>query len=314
MVFLGYDGGGSKCAFLLVDENLNVLAEKELRIVDYPEESNLFAAMIRDGILAVAEEAGITAGEISFSCFAITGYGELAEQDRTMEADIREILGNDRFYCCHDGVGAWAGSLDLMPGINLIAGTGTVAYGRDRFGNEGRVGGWGFFCGDEGSAYWLGRRLLSIYTKEADGRLPSGAAYRCVREEFCIESDFAFRYGLCEEIWRDRAKVADLQRVLLKAAKEGDPAAVEAYRDAAHELAQIVTCLIGKLDFGTAGSGAEAEIPVSYSGGVFHAGELVLGPLEEELGPHGVKLVEPVHAPVYGAALLAREAAYRADC
>ena len=56
IVFLGYDGGGSKCAFLLVDENLNVLAEKELRIVDYPEESNLFAAMIRDGILAVAED------------------------------------------------------------------------------------------------------------------------------------------------------------------------------------------------------------------------------------------------------------------
>ena len=299
MYYLGYDGGGTKSAFLLVNEKMETVAETELKVVDYPEEDP-FPSMLSDGIKEITGRAGITPGDIAFACFAITAYGELPEISRAMEDAVRETLGHDRFLCCHDGVGAWAGSLELTPGINLIAGTGTVAYGRDDAGNEARAGGWGFFCGDEGSAYWLGRRLLSLYTKEADGRLPKGAVYKRVRESFAIESDFAFRHGLCEEIWKDRTQVAGLQKILLQAALDGDEAAADAYRAAAGELAEIVICALKKLVFtrGTA-------VPVSYSGGVFHAGSLILTPLAEALDEYGVRLVKPLHSPVYGAALMA---------
>ncbi len=45
-------------------------------------------------------------------------------------------------------------------GILVIAGTGSVIYGRDRLGHKARVGGLGPFIGDEGSAFWIGREWI----------------------------------------------------------------------------------------------------------------------------------------------------------
>ena len=48
-------------------------------------------------------------------------------------------------------------AFDSGPGVIVIAGTGSIAYGRNRQGTTVRAGGWGFAIGDEGSAHWIGR-------------------------------------------------------------------------------------------------------------------------------------------------------------
>src|SRR6185295_15070940 len=45
-------------------------------------------------------------------------------------------------------------------GVVLIAGTGSIAYGRNEEGEEDRAGGWGYLIGDEGSAVWCGLEAL----------------------------------------------------------------------------------------------------------------------------------------------------------
>jgi glucosamine kinase len=57
-------------------------------------------------------------------------------------------------------------------GILLVAGTGSVAYGRGPAGAFRRCGGWGPDVGDEGSGAWIGRRALSVVTSSADEREP----------------------------------------------------------------------------------------------------------------------------------------------
>lgn len=87
---------------------------------------------------------------------------------------------------------------------------------------------------------------------------------------------------------------------MLEAAQKGDLEAVKMYEIAADELAMIVGSVYRKLKFG------EGTL-VSYSGGLFHAGEFILGPLREQLKTEGVRLCAPKYTPVEGASLLAAE-------
>ena len=57
----------------------------------------------------------------------------------------------------------------------LVAGTGSVAYGRNAAGKTARAGGWGYLAGDEGSAYWIGREALAALALALDGRGPPTA-------------------------------------------------------------------------------------------------------------------------------------------
>ena len=87
--------------------------------------------------------------------------------------------------------------------------------------------------------------------------------------------------------------------MLERAAHEGDISAIELYKEAAYELFITIEALIKQLDF------KDEEIPISYSGGTFKAGSLVLGPLKEYLSGYLTKLVKPMFNPDMGAILLA---------
>ena len=53
-------------------------------------------------------------------------------------------------------------------GIALIAGTGSVAWGKSAGGSTSRAGGWGYLLGDEGSGYWLGRQAVRHALAQVD--------------------------------------------------------------------------------------------------------------------------------------------------
>jgi N-acetylglucosamine kinase-like BadF-type ATPase len=59
-----------------------------------------------------------------------------------------------------DAEAAYLGALGAGPGVLLLAGTGSMALGRDARGRGARAGGWGPLLGDEGSAFWIGREWL----------------------------------------------------------------------------------------------------------------------------------------------------------
>jgi len=59
-------------------------------------------------------------------------------------------------------------ALGAGPGVIVIAGTGSIAYGRDAQGRTARAGGWGFAISDEGSAHWIGRAAVATLLRSAD--------------------------------------------------------------------------------------------------------------------------------------------------
>ena len=98
----------------------------------------------------------------------------------------------------------------------------------------------------------------------------------------------------------ERDQVARLSLNLHEAAPQGDPHAREAYRQAAYECSLIGKSLLMQLQFSPM-----EEVTVSYSGGVFKAGELILEPLRSFLQDFRAALKQPVLSPVSGAALYA---------
>lgn len=296
-IWIGIDGGGSKTQFIAVDD-------AGRRTGAYRSDGTYYhqigtAEMCRrlvEGIHAVCPKEGYIG--IRGICFGMPGYGESGDADLRAVDAIRSALPAAPLHIVNDVVVGWAGALALAPGINVVAGTGSIAYGQDHNGRSMRCGGWASFFSDEGSCYWLGRRTLEMFAKQSDGRRPAGPLYDILKAQLQIKEDWEVNVLAREVFSSSRAKTAALQISLAQAADAGDGDALILYEEAGQELASMV-CAVAK--------GLSLETPrVSYSGGLFAAGDRILNPLRCGL-QIPVKLCPPQFTPAEGAVLLAAE-------
>ncbi|WP_432510769.1 N-acetylglucosamine kinase [Kineococcus sp. SYSU DK001] len=298
--YLGMDGGGTKTAFVLVDADGAVVAQDLQPSCYYFGQGGLAPVerVVADGVAAVT--AGVAADEIGFAFFAFPGYGEFSADVPALDALPEKVLGHRRYACGNDMVSGWAGSLGGRDGINVVAGTGSIAYG-EREGAAHRAGGWGELFGDEGSAHWVAVRGLSAFSRMADGREPRTALYDAVRAGLGITADLDAISVVLDRWQGRRAEVASLARTVTAAAAAGDPTALGIVRAAVAELLLLVETTAAALGY-RAGQG----VPVSYSGGLFQA-PVVRETFATALAASPLRptLVEPRYDPGHGSALYA---------
>lgn len=293
MRIVGIDGGGTKTIYSLCDENGYILASSELGTIALPQcgEEGMRRGLL-EGIASVSKEAP------DAICFGIPCYGESVQRDIAIRRICAEIAAKSAHVLCNDAEVAWAGSFALQPGINIVAGTGTIAYGVDSQGTSARCGGWGSPFSDEGSGFWLGMRLLALFCKQSDGRIPErGPLYALVREQFQLENDFEIIDILEADYLPYRNKVASLQRTLLAAAKAGDESALAAYDEAGREIALNILGILHKLNFSD-------DIAISYSGGIFNVGDIMMRSFTKALEGSHCRLQKPKAPPWAGALML----------
>lgn len=299
MYYLGIDGGGSKTAFAIIDENCKVLIKIEKETCHYMQVGlEGFKKVIDNGLNEICNALKITKNDINYSFLAVPGYGEVKKDDLVIQDTVSSILENDRFSIGNDVVAGWAGSLACKPGINIVAGTGSIAYGVNEDNKFERTGGWGYFCGDEGSAYWIAKKGIEVFSKQSDERLEKTKIYNVFKDKLNIKEDFDLISLLKDDYKYDRTKVAKLCILVYEAAKLNDESAINIFKEAADELALMVKGILKKVNY-------KDRILVSYSGGVFNSKEFILEPLKEKLKTLNCELVEPILEPVLGAALYA---------
>jgi N-acetylglucosamine kinase-like BadF-type ATPase len=305
-MFLGVDGGGTKTAFALVDSQGQVLARHEASSAYYLEVGmDGAAAMLANGCGALLAAAGVTANDIDFAFFGLPAYGEDRAIQPQLDALPLAVLGHGRYLCGNDMVCSWAGSLACADGISVIAGTGSMAYG-EYAGRRARAGGWGELFSDEGSAHWIARAGLALFSRMSDGRAPRGPLYRLVRERLALQEDLDLCQVVYGELKGERSKVAALSRLVAEAATLGDHQAEAIIEAAAAELAALVDAVRGAL-----GVAAGVEVAVSYTGGLFGADGPLREPFARALAMRAAsyRLAPPRLAPVLGAALYAARSA-----
>jgi len=302
-MFLGVDGGGTKTAFALIDRQGQVLARNEQGSAYYLEVGMEGAAdVLARGCAGLFAAAGVTAHDIAFSFFGLPAYGEDRAVQAQLDALPRAVLGHGRYLCDNDMVCSWAGSLACADGISVIAGTGSMAYGR--IGGQGaRAGGWGELFSDEGSAYWIARAGLALFSRMSDGRAPRGPLHGLLRTRLALQDDLDLCQVVYGEFKGERSKVAALSRLVSEAAALGDAQAAAILESAALEVAALVDAVRGQL-----GVDPGTEVTVSYSGGLFGVDGPLRAPFARVLAASSAgayRLVAPRLPPVLGAAVYA---------
>ncbi len=297
-VFLGIDGGGTKTSFLLLDASGRRLAH-HLAPTSYYLEIGFDALrrLLHDGVRATLTEAGLRADQVTATFAGLPAHGEDSQLLPAFDALLIDLLPRSRIG--NDMICSWAGSLAGADGISLVAGTGSIAYG-EWAGASARCGGWGEVFGDEGSAYWLAREGLALFSRMADGRATPGPLLHRVREHFQLSHDL----DLCAHVNGEaaRSRLAQLARLVTAAAADGDDQAQALIVRAAEELAALAAGVASQLAI-PAGS----LLPVSYSGGLFETGERLIAPLRQALSRRcpGAELRTPRFGPELGAAMAA---------
>jgi N-acetylglucosamine kinase-like BadF-type ATPase len=238
---------------------------------------------------------------VSFAFLGLPAYGEDSSLLRELDIAASPLLAPERYRCGNDALCGWAGALAGEDGINIIAGTGSMAYG-EFAGKAARAGGWGELFSDEGSAYWLAREGLTLFSRMSDGRSPRGPLYEVLRKQFGLQSDL----DLCAAIYgkgsAGRSELASLSKLMSQAASAGDTQVAELFVVAAGELAQMVDAVHRQLAVPE-----DVTMTVSYSGGMFQLREALLAPLQSRLlaGGRKYRLTEPRLPPAAGAVLYA---------
>lgn len=296
--YLGIDGGGTKTAYLLTDENGTFMVQMQTEGCSYSElGAEKMIERLMTGTQSCLKKAGISLKMLSGAGIGLPGLGENQVMDVRIKGTLEEKFAGISICCVNDVEAGWAGSLGMEPGIHLVSGTGSIAFGKNKAGKSKRSGGWSAFFGDEGSCCWLGRRTMELFSKQADGRIPVGPLYHMVRERFQLKQDMDFIACMEAEYIPVRSKTASLQKLLLAAAKEGDESAKSLYRESAEELGMMAESIASEIF-------PEEKVSVSYSGGLFHGKEFVLPVLEEKIAGWKGRLAEPLFSPVQGAVLL----------
>lgn len=296
--YIGIDGGGTKTAITIgKSDGISLKTIEKAGCSHKSVGIDKVVEIISESIREITKIINVSVEYCAGCCIGLPCYGEAPDADAEITEKIKEIFPDIPLVIVNDVVVGWAGSLECGEGVHLVAGTGAISYGRTE-NTEARANGWSEFFGDEGSCYWVGRQAMSLFSQEADGRKPKGALYEIVSKELGIKTDIDF-IDLIEKNYAPyRDKVASFQRFAAKAAAAGDAEVKKLYNQAAQYLADSAYSVIKQLGW------ENKNVPVSYYGGLFKTGDLILSPLKECLTAINCTVVPPKRTAVEGALLL----------
>lgn len=274
-IVVGVDGGGSKTRVIVADEHGTELASVEgagsaVRPGESDRSADVIAGLVRDALHAASLRNVVP----KVLCIGVAGVGRDVERQALWQAlASREIA--EEVVVHPDAAIALDDAFGEGPGILLIAGTGSIAFGRGPSGAQARCGGWGPVFGDEGGGGWIGRRALSVVTAASDGREPETALTGAVLTATQVKA-------ATELIpWAASATPADfatLAPIVLATADAGDLRANAIVSMAVEELVLHVRTLARRL-FGD----ERAASPVALAGGMLTRGAPLRRRVEQRL-------------------------------
>src|SRR5581483_1673993 len=298
---VGVEGGGTKTRAVILDGN-RILGEGEAG------PSNPLRVGIGNGATAIREavDKACAAAVIHRNDLVAVGVGLAGVRRMDIRARMRDVLaeklGIQNIEIVSDGDIALYGATDGHPGIVVISGTGSISVGMNRQGKRSYAGGWGPVAGDEGSGSWIARRALQAVARATDERGPKTSLTKAACDFFQVASPDDLSTAIyAPSMTNDR--IAAFSNRVIEAAEDGDQVAREILQEAGIELGRAAIAVMRKLKM------EQERFQVTFIGGVFAAGELVIGPLRDQITRVAKRafIANPSFSPTVAAARMAQE-------
>ena len=298
---IGIDAGGTKTVCLLADEDGRIVARARGEGANLQARGELQVEKVLHELMEEAiGDRGIVPAAI---CLGIAGVDR--PNDAAVVRGIMKRIGyKARVVIVNDALIALETGAPGEPGVVIISGTGSIAYGRNAAGEAARSGGWGYVLGDEGSGYWIGRAALRAVLRAADHRGPRTMLTAMLLEHFKVTEPQL----LLHEVYHHHlspAAIGALASCVQAAFAEGDQEAAGIVRRAADELEGAALSVARRLDL------TGEEFTFILSGGIFRAVPWLHQELKRRLpatAPHSMTVLLD-REPAEGAVTLALQEA-----
>ncbi|MBI5730343.1 MAG: hypothetical protein HY963_04325 [Ignavibacteriales bacterium] len=298
---IGLDGGGTKTKCVLTDFNFNPLYEcrggpSNFLLIGTQIVSETILSLILESI----EYLKISPDDIASILIGTTGAGRPSDAQK-LKDDFLQYAESKGFFFKSFNVDSDArialeGAFSGGPGSLLIAGTGSVIFGKDKNNNVYRVGGYGKFIGDEGSGSTLGRKGLNQIAKELDGRGDKTLLTEILKRDFGITDSSQ----LITEVYRNNFDIASFAPKVIEAAQNGDRIANKILEEESDELFLHVKSIYKMI--------GQETLKLCLIGGTIATENFYSAMFKKKIELHlpNVKIMSAENPPEIGAAFLAK--------
>ena len=291
MVIAGIDGGGTHTRLELRDEENRLLSRTEFGPFNLNAIGEAaFRRLLRQVFAACGDMADCARLCVGGAGISNPAVGAILGQE------LERAGFSGMWKLCGDQEIALRGAMD-GPGIAVIAGTGSICFGKNQAGQTARSGGFGHLIDDGGSGYALGRDVLSAAVQALDGRCPDTAILERVYHRLGREDPGAIVSFVYDET-TDKAAIARFSSIALALAEEGNPTAQAILNRGAGELYALVAAVQRRL-------GLEGR-PIALLGGLLSGENPYRRAVARKLAGLGT-VIYPAHDALWGAAQMAWE-------
>jgi N-acetylglucosamine kinase-like BadF-type ATPase len=258
---LGIDAGATKTVCHLADETGRLVAEARAGGANLQASGELEVEKVLHQVMedTIGDRRIVPAA----ICLGMAGV-DRDEDAEVIRGIMRRIGYKAKILVVNDALIALEAGVGDAPGIVIVAGTGSIVYGRNARWEAVRAGGWGYLLGDEGSGYWMGRLALRAVVREADRRGRPTALTPRVLQHFGVDR----AADLVHEVYRHALRpttIAALAVHVQAAAAAGDQVAAGIVESGAQALAGAAAAVAGRLGL------KETVFDVVLAGGIFRA-------------------------------------------
>jgi glucosamine kinase len=238
-MYLGIDGGGTRCRTRIEDENGRLLGEAS----SGPATTRIGVEKAWRSIMEATEVAAAQAG-LAREDFARmrAGIGLAGLGRRGAEAALNKIAHPfASIVFISDGMAACLGAHSGADGAIVVAGTGSVGVGLIG-GREIRLAGYGFPVSDEGSGADIGLQVVRMALRAADRRGEMTPLLSEVLEAFDHDPYQAVA-------WSEEARAGDyaaLAPIVMRHANQGDPVGRRIVERAADAIGDLLDLFLAR--------------------------------------------------------------------
>jgi N-acetylglucosamine kinase-like BadF-type ATPase len=304
---IGIDGGGTKTAAMIADLKGNILAQhiagpSNFQVMGVEKAARVILSLIKE----CCNSVGCFPKNIRATTVGLAGAGRPDDKKRMVNG-LRRLTSSKKVPLRNvriesDALIALEGAFSGGAGIILIAGSGSIAFGKDEKGTIHRAGGWGRILGDEGSGFFIGKHALTVVCRYLDGRSAPTLLTAMVAKKFGLKTST----DIISAVYKDNLNIAAIAPLVFEAGEQGDAAASEIIQLASIELAEHVRALVTKIQDGKEET-VRRKIPLSFIGGLIAEETPLTRALRRQISNSfpNIDIVVPMAPPVYGAVLMA---------